>query len=182
MPTDTSRERLPNYWRETPRRAPRATARLSAWDLGKSQLLAGADTEVLMCLLEACPIHSLHAGDALLSPGQSNSNLYLILEGRVRTHQGAGDSATSVVLRAGEMVCDLSVIDNKAATVRAVAETASCVLAIDRPVFWTLVEASHAVARNVLTLLSEGLRRGNIAAARAERLRQACERNRLSAA
>jgi CRP-like cAMP-binding protein len=144
-------------------------------------LLAGADGEALLPLLEVCQVHLLPAGEVLLSPGQSNNSLYLILDGRVRTHQGAGDSASTTVLGSGEMVCDLSVIDNRTVSISAVAETTTHVLVINRSMFWTLVEVSHAVARNVLTLLNERLRRGNVAAARAERLHLACERNRPDA-
>jgi CRP-like cAMP-binding protein len=73
------------------------------------------------------------------------------------------------------------VIDNRTVTISAMAETAAHVLVINRAMFWTLVEASHAVARNMLALLNERLRRGNVAAARAERLHLACERNRPAA-
>jgi CRP-like cAMP-binding protein len=163
------------------RRATRVMTGLSAWDLAGSQLMAGANSEVLLPLLDICQIQHLPAGEALLSPGQINSSLYLILDGRVRVHQGSGDSATTAVLGSGEMVCDLSVIDNRTVTISAMAETAAHVLVINRAMFWTLVEASHAVARNMLALLNERLRRGNVAAARAERLHLACERNRPAA-
>jgi CRP-like cAMP-binding protein len=154
---------------------------ISAWDLTGSQLLAGADSKALLPLLEVCQIQMLPAGEELLSPGQLNNFLYLILDGRVRVRPAVGDDAPSTVLRTGEMVCDLSVIDNRAVSISAVTETATYVLVINRSMFWTLVESSHAVARNMLALLSERLRRGNVAAARAERLHLACERNRPAA-
>jgi CRP-like cAMP-binding protein len=181
MTTDAHPDSLPTRVRAISVRATRKTARISEWDLAGSQLMAGADTDALLRVLETCPVQRLSPGEALLSRGQSNSALYLILEGRMRVHQGAGDSASKTILRSGEMVCDLSVIDTGPASVTAVAEIASRVLVIDRPIFWALVETSHAVARNVLSLLSERMRRGNLVAARAERLQEACERNQPSA-
>ena len=66
-----------------------------------------------------------------------------------------------MVLRAGETVGELSLIDKQPTSAFVVAQTACRVLAMDESVMWDLVQSSHTIALNLLNTLSHRLRYDN---------------------
>lgn len=82
------------------------------------------------------------------------------------------------MLDAGESVGELSVIDQRPASAWVVADQATRLLVAPQELFWTLIQSSHAVARNLLMCLSQRLRHTDALAAhhngiRRHHLRQA---------
>lgn len=144
--------------------------------LSELQLFANANLESLEGLLETCPVRELQAGDVLIRQGEPNQTLYVILSGRVRVHLDAVENPPSFVLEQGESVGELSVIDQKPTSAYVVADTEARLLAIDLDTFWALIQASHAVAANMLVLLAQRLRHDNAAITEFLKLQQAYKR------
>ena len=95
-----------------------------------------------------------------MNRGEGNHLLYLILSGRLRVHlELSVDPLT--ILGPGEVVGELSLIDGQPTSAYVVADDECRVLALNEKTLWSLVEASHIVARNLLFVLSRRLRHGD---------------------
>ena len=130
-------------------------------DLENSLLLRGVELETVMSLLENCPVRELKEGGSLFYAGQSNHFLYLLLSGRLRSHVKKASRDSVEILEPGEVVGALSVMNGQLTSATVVAHEDCRLLELDEKVIWSLVENSHAVARNLLTILSRRMRRGH---------------------
>ena len=147
-------------------------------ELAHLHLLRGADLDALGGLLSAAGQRLLQAGETLIAPGEDHHRaLYLIVSGRLRVHLDSPESEPLSQLHPGESVGELAVIDANPASAYVVADIPSRVLVLPEEIFWALVHASHAVARNLLFLLSQRLRRSNHALLEGMRLQQEYLRN-----
>jgi len=134
---------------------------LNKKDLKNSLLFRGIDLEPILGLLEDCPVRELKKGTVLIHAGKPNRFLYLLLSGRLRIHVENLDLEPIAILEPGEIAGELSIIDNQVTSASAVAHEDCRLLELDEKTMWTLVEDSHAVARNLLFILSRRLRQGN---------------------
>ena len=130
-------------------------------ELEDSLLLRGAELAAVIGLLESCPVRELREGGSLFYAGQPNHFLYLLLSGRLRSHVKKDSRDTVEVLEPGEAVGALSVMHGQLTSATIVAREDCRLLELEEKVVWSLVEHSHAVARNLLTLLSRRMRRGH---------------------
>ncbi len=128
-------------------------------DLEKSLLLRGAELEAVVGLLEKCPVRELGEGGSLFYAGQPNHFLYLLLSGRLRSHVRRNGRDTVETLEPGEVIGALSVMSGKLTSATVVAHENCRLLELDEKVIWSLVESSHAVARNLLTMFSQRMHR-----------------------
>ncbi len=129
-------------------------------ELERSHLFEGVQFGSIIGLLEDCPIKELKQDDVLLNRGEGNHLLYLNLSGRLRVHlELSVDPLT--ILGPGEVVGELSLIDGQPTSAYVVADDECRVLALNEKTLWSLVEASHIVARNLLFVLSRRLRHGD---------------------
>jgi HD-GYP domain-containing protein (c-di-GMP phosphodiesterase class II) len=130
-------------------------------ELENSLLLRGAELGAVRSLLENCPVRELREGGSLFYAGQSNHFLYLLLSGRLRSHVKKDSRDTVEVLEPGEVVGALSVMNGQLTSATLVAHEDCRLLELEERVIWSLVENSHAVARNLLALLSRRMRLGH---------------------
>lgn len=112
-------------------------------------------------LLQACPLRELNAGEVLLHQGQANDRMHFVLMGTLSVRLGEATNEPVATIAVGDAVGELSVIDQKPASTFVIAETPTRLLTIDDQVFWQLVEASHAFAKNMLMMLASRVRTGN---------------------
>lgn len=131
-------------------------------ELAGLRLFAGADLESAADILRESSMHMLRAGEVLLVPGTTNHYLYLLLCGRLRVHLDALNTDPVRMIESGETVGEISLIDEKPTSTYVVADTPSTVLALDRATFWSLVNNSHAVSRNMLLMVVERMRANNV--------------------
>ena len=125
-------------------------------------LLKGVELESIQALLEECPIHELEKDDVLIKAGKPNRSIYLLLSGRLSIHLRTDSLEPNVILGPGETVGEMSVIDRQLTSATVVAHEKSCVLVLDEKVLWSLVDVYPIVARNLLFILSQRLRHGNV--------------------
>jgi diguanylate cyclase (GGDEF)-like protein len=138
-----------------------------------ASLFRSSDLEAILPLLRNCPVRKLEAGEVLIAEGRPNQSLFVVLEGELSVRLSCAGCAPLAQLRAGEVVGELSTIDGQPTSAFAVANVNSTVLVIDEELMWILVNTSHAVATNLLYMLSQRLRSGNaIIFERSERLVQ----------
>jgi len=144
--------------------------------LRESSLLRGLPPEVAQQLLERNPVRTLNNGEPLLSPDQPNQFLYCLLGGALKVLVGAAGAATSVVVKPGQCVGEMSIIDGGRVSAPVVADDEATLLAIDVDDFWRLTEHYPLIARNLLGILAERMRSTNEALAMSLQLQQAYER------
>lgn len=130
-------------------------------ELAGLRLFAGADLDVIADIVHDCSMHVLRKDEVLLAPGLVNQTLYLVLKGCLRVHLNRLEDDPVQQIEPGDAVGEISLIDEKPTTAYVVADAATSVLAIDQRTFWTLVNSSHAVARNMLLMLVKRTRHNN---------------------
>lgn len=135
---------------------------LDSHELQSTPLLRGVELESIQTLLEGCPIQELKRGDVLIRAGQRNRFLYLVLSGRLNIHLKDHTLDPIVELQPGEVAGELSVIDCQVTSAYVVAAEDCCVLLLDEKTIWALVDFYPIVARNLLFVLAQRLRNGNV--------------------
>ena len=117
--------------------------------------------DVVQGLLESCPVREFAADTVVLRPGESNECIYMLLAGRLRVHLDAVDSPNPILIEAGGCIGELSIIDGKPVSAYAVAEKGSRLLTVPQEAFWARILPNPGVARNLLRVLTERMRRNN---------------------
>ncbi len=164
---------------ETPIFAAVGKAAVSREELEHSRLFHDVCLESIEHLLNACSVRSLTANEVLIRRGEQNDQLYVLLSGRLRVHLEATEEPTAM-LGPGDTVGELSILDRQAASAFVVAHEPCRLLAISSDIAWHLIDGSHAVARNLLGILSQRQRSGNAVIAHGKRLQRHYERQALT--
>jgi diguanylate cyclase (GGDEF)-like protein len=151
-----------------------------AGELQRAQLFQSASMKALKGLLQNCPVRKLLAGEQLLTRGQPNYAIYVLLSGRLRVHLDSGDADPLITLEGGECVGEMSVIDNQLASATVIAEESCRLLEISEDILWSLVDRSPAVARNLLRVLTRRLRHGNSVICRSRQLQRHFEQHAIT--
>jgi diguanylate cyclase (GGDEF)-like protein len=147
-------------------------------ELANLRVLEGVDLEHARGLLDRCRVATLAPGEVLLTMGQANAVMYMILAGRMSVHLEGGPSTEPVAfIGAGQTVGELSVLDTSPASAYVVAAEPTRVLVVDHTVFWNLVDASHDFSINLLMLLAQRLRANNTTVSTNIRLQREYKRN-----
>lgn len=128
-------------------------------------LFRDADPEELDEALAQCEVMLLRPGTALLRRGEANRNVYILLSGKLVVQVGdEANPGTTIEIAPGDCIGELSAIDGKpiSALVRAVSDVR--VLRLDREVFWDRLMLLRGVAANLLSTLTDRMRRSNLKA------------------
>ena len=106
---------------------------------------------------------TLPTGSVLLSVGQVNSYMYILISGRLRIHLGKLDTDPIAYISPGETVGELSVIDKSPTSAHVVADGDCALACIDEQGFWNLVALSHHFSVQIMRKLAQRLRANNAA-------------------
>jgi sigma-B regulation protein RsbU (phosphoserine phosphatase) len=129
--------------------------------ISRHPLFAGIQSEALRPLVERCAVRQLRIGEVLLSPGEANRTLFLLLDGQLGVHVERVDSEEEFLVGPGECVGEISVVDCGPATAYVVAEMPSQVLAIPESEIWDGLFRVPVIARNFLRLFANRFRARN---------------------
>ncbi len=129
--------------------------------ISKSRLFRNIALEAVEYLLDECPVVDFPRGSELLSPDSPNSNLYLVLAGRLSVHLGDKAYTPHVVFEAGDCAGEMSIIDAKPVSAFVIAQENCRLMVIPQETLWALINGSHGVARNLLYILSGRMRYDN---------------------
>lgn len=111
--------------------------------------------------LDECEVLKVNPGEVLLTPENANEHLYVLVSGSLEVRLDSLERAPLARLKPGECAGEMSMIEGRSPSAFVVASLPSEVLAISHEVLWAMVGASHAIARNLLVILSGRLRTDN---------------------
>jgi sigma-B regulation protein RsbU (phosphoserine phosphatase) len=125
-------------------------------------LFKDADPHDLDAALAECEVLLLRAGEPLLRSGDANRNVFILLSGKLVAQLGEEPNPdTAIEISPGECVGELSAIDAKPISAQVLAASDARVLRLDREVFWNRLMLLRGVAENLMTTLTERMRRTN---------------------
>lgn len=129
--------------------------------IAQNHIFRGMDFASIEYMLEHCSIRDLDAGDTLLQPEVPNRHLHLILEGELSVELGERETLQHARLNVGECAGEISLVDGKLPSALVVASKPSRILSVPHNTVWSLVDHSHEVARNLLTVIAGRMRNDN---------------------
>ncbi len=129
--------------------------------LDSLELFKGVSPEDVQDLLQNCDRRDLAAGEMLLSPKEKNENVFIVLSGSLNIHVGSPEAAPFAVMNSGECVGEMSIIEDLDPSAYVIGAEESHLLVIHQSILWSMVDASHSFAKNLLVVLSERVRSHN---------------------
>ena len=123
-------------------------------------LFKEVELESIQGILENCPITKFQKDKVVLSAGESNHSIHLLLSGQLRVQLELSLQPIAR-LKPGELVGEISVVDGQPTTAYVVADKDCRVLVLDESTLWSLFEASPRIAHNLLYIVVQRLRRGD---------------------
>lgn len=147
-------------------------APLDPAELSVPALMRGVWHESVWPLLTHCRVVEHASGVVLITPSHSERVLYLLLSGTLEVYLDEAQVTPVAVIKAGQAVGEISVIEGRPAIAYVVTAEPARLLAIDEESFWNLVNASHAFSINLITLLAQRMRANN------QQLSESVERSR----
>lgn len=133
--------------------------------LRSAPLFQGVPDQLLTKHLSKSQLHPLSCDQILLTPGQPNDTIYIVLSGRLRIQSKALDVEPIAILGKGECVGEMSMLGEAPVSAYAIAATACELLTLPHAAMWELINSSHAAAHNMLNILTSRIRNTNQIAA-----------------
>jgi sigma-B regulation protein RsbU (phosphoserine phosphatase) len=155
----------------SPARRARASAERLP-EIGSLALFRGTDQRAVASALRDCEVRTLPAGAVLLTPGEANDTIFVLLFGDLAAYPGGkAHPEAAIRIEPGQSVGEMSVIDGKPVSALVVAMTEARVLCLPSDVFWRRLSPVPGVFRNLLASLSERMRHSNESMLEAQRKR-----------
>jgi diguanylate cyclase (GGDEF)-like protein len=129
--------------------------------ISDQELFNDVNFSSIMPLLSDCATRNLLKDEVLIKTGETNNSVYLILSGSFNVHLTLDSTDPVTVLKPGQSIGEIAVIDHQPASAYVSAAEDSRILVIEEEVMWSLIGSSHAIANNLLLVLSKRLRHGN---------------------
>lgn len=129
--------------------------------LDSLRLFKGVYPSDIQELLQRCDRRDLECGETLLSPGDSNEHVFVVLSGTLYVHVGSPDTPVVATMESGDCVGEMSIIEDRDPSAYVIAADDTHLLVIHRSILWAMVDASHEFAKNLLVVLSERVRSHN---------------------
>ena len=112
-------------------------------------------------LLQRCDRRDIVTGELLLSPGEKNEHVFVVLSGSLNVHVGAPETPIIATMESGACVGEMSIIEDRDPSAYVIGAEDTHLLVIHQSVLWDMVDASHDFAKNLLVVLSERVRSHN---------------------
>ncbi len=125
------------------------------------ELFHGVCPDDVQELLQRCDRRDLGKGELLLSPGEKNEHVYIVLSGTLNVHVGSPEAPVLVSMDVGCCVGEMSIIEDRDPSAYVIGAEDTHLLLIHQSVLWEMVHASHEFAKNLLIMLSERVRSHN---------------------
>jgi len=125
------------------------------------ELFQGVKLADVQELLQDCDRRDLGEGEMLLSPGEKNEHVFIVLSGSLNVHVGSPDAPVLATMDVGACVGEMSIIEDRDPSAFVMGAEPTHLLLIHQTVLWNMVNASHEFAKNLLIVLSERVRSHN---------------------
>lgn len=109
--------------------------------------------ECIEGILEHCTVMELAPGEHFEPAGPLDRSLHLILSGRLALHYDVRETADPLHLEPGDIVGETFAAGEPGVPCLLVAAAASRILVMEEDLIWSLAQASHAAACNLLGIL-----------------------------
>ena len=129
--------------------------------LDSLNLFKGVYPDDIHELLQQCDRRDIEAGELLLSPGQKNEHVFVVLSGSLNVHVGSPETPLIATMESGACVGEMSIIEDRDPSAYVIGAEDTHLLVIHQSVLWSMVDASHEFAKNLLVVLSERVRSHN---------------------
>lgn len=129
-------------------------------DLASFCLFKNVPSELLNRILPEHSVYTIPAGQHLVKKDCKNTALYLLLDGEVEIYLDEEDKPLKKV-RAGDIIGEISLVDQKSATASAISLCECRVIVISEELIWKLVEQSHQFTINFFHLIANRFRGAN---------------------
>jgi diguanylate cyclase (GGDEF)-like protein len=123
-------------------------------EIAQTRLFDDVGTEALERLSGSCNVIEAKPGNVLIEPGKNDAAVYVVLAGRLNVYESSVDQPPCATVEAGECAGAMSIIEGRARTTLVAADIASRLLVVPTDMMWSLMNTSHAMARNMLYSLS----------------------------
>ncbi len=100
-------------------------------------------------------------GQVIISPGEENHNLYLLVSGLLNVNLDTADSQLNLPIEPGECVGEMSIIEGGLTSAFVVAQKDSKLIVIPENVFWDKFIHTPGGVKNLLQVLSARMRKDN---------------------
>lgn len=126
-------------------------------ELARTPLFGSLDVETLQRLVAKVRVVRLAAGEVLFRQGDPADTLYVVVDGAVVPIAEGSPRTRMAVIEQGEFFGEIGLVTNqpRTATIEALVDTR--LLAIDRPVMWSLIRNQSHVSKTLLRFLRERL-------------------------
>jgi diguanylate cyclase (GGDEF)-like protein len=125
------------------------------------ELFRGVSPDDVQGLLQGCDRRDLGEGELLLSPGEKNEHVFIVLSGSLNVHVGSPDAPVLATMDVGACVGEMSIIEDRDPSAFVIGAEPTHLLLIHQSILWDMVNASHEFAKNLLIVLSERVRSHN---------------------
>jgi diguanylate cyclase (GGDEF)-like protein len=125
------------------------------------ELFRGVCADDVQDLLQNCDRRDIGKGDLLLSPGEKNEHVFIVLSGSLNVHVGSPDAPALATMDVGACVGEMSIIEDRDPSAFVIGAEPTHLLVIHQTILWDMVNASHEFAKNLLVVLSERVRSHN---------------------
>ena len=129
--------------------------------LDSLELFQGVQPDDVHELLQRCGRQDVQEGELLLSPGEKNEHVFIVLSGSLSIHVGSVQTPVLATMNVGACVGEMSIIEDRDPSAFVIGAEESHLLVIHQTVLWEMVDASHDFAKNLLVVLSERVRSHN---------------------
>jgi len=123
-------------------------------EIAQTRLFDDIGADALERLSELCSVIEVNAGQVVIEPGKNDTAVYVVLAGRLNVHEASVDQPPCASVEAGECAGAMSIIEGRERTTLVSADMASRLLVVPKDMMWSLMNTSHAMARNMLYSLS----------------------------
>ena len=125
------------------------------------ELFRGVCAEDVQDLLQNCDRRDIATGELLLSPGEKNEHVFIVMSGALNVHVGSPDAPLLATMDVGACVGEMSIIEDRDPSAFVIGAEPTHLLVIHQTILWDMVNASHEFAKNLLVVLSERVRSHN---------------------
>ena len=126
-----------------------------------SQIFHGVPYANIENLIERLPIQDFAGEMTLLKPGNPNDAVLTVLKGKLKVCLDLPGNGDCIEVGPGGCVGEMSVIDNQPASAYVIAESGTRILIIDSATFINDILTIPSASRNLMSALSERMRRSN---------------------
>ena len=134
---------------------------ISPAEFRKIPLFKSLSYEEMEDILFKCALLRIEVGSVVITPGQPNQRLYILVRGDMSIHLADIDSDPVATLGRGDIFGELSVIDAQPASAYVVARSPCRLLGIDKDCWWAMFNRAPEIAVNLMNILAKRIRSTN---------------------